>query len=163
MFSFLLDPFRIFARIEAKVDQAIGLLNQVLVLLRPKPESLVLKFGPVSSKVTPKGETRMQVLADEQKVSVSLEPKTQAGNPARVDGIPTWEVSDANILDLVVSPDGLNAVVTAKGPLGKSQISVKADADLGEGLREITTIDEVEVVAAEAVTLGLKFGTPETK
>jgi len=103
------------------------------------------------------------ILTDEQQVSLAIEPKTAAGNPARVDGVPTWQSSDPAIIDVVVAADGLSAVAKTVGPLGTAQVSVTADADLGEGIRAITGTLDIEVKAAEAVSLGIVAGTPEVK
>lgn len=103
------------------------------------------------------------VLTDEQKVELVLAPKTAAGNPASLDGAPTWSVSDESVLELTVSEDGLSATVAAKG-LGSAQVSVVADADLDEGeVREISGVLDLVVVAAEAATLGISAGTPVLK
>lgn len=103
------------------------------------------------------------ILTDEQKVSLAIDPRTAAGNPAKLDGAPVWSVSDANVLALTVAEDGLSAVVTATGALGASQVSVTADADLGEGVRPIAAVLDVTVVAAEAATLAITAGAPELK
>ena len=106
----------------------------------------------------------MFVLTDEQKVTCKVEFKTAAGNPAKVDGVPEWGKNDPNaVLNITVASDGLSAVVIAAGPLGQAQIQVTADADLGEGKREITGVLDVEVKAAEAVTAGIVPGEPEPK
>lgn len=103
------------------------------------------------------------VLTDEQKVQLSIQPVTAAGNPAKLDGVPAWSVSDANVLSLEVAADGLSAWATAVGNVGTSQVSVSADADLGEGVREITAVLDVEVKAAEAVALTIAAGAPVLK
>jgi len=123
------------------------------------------RVGPVLYQtLTVRGEDVMAlILTDEQQVSLSIDPRTAAGNAAQVDGIPVWQVSDAAILTLVVAEDGKSAVVKSAGPVGTSQVSVSADADLGEGVRTITGTLDIEVKAAEAVTLGITAGTPEVK
>jgi hypothetical protein len=103
------------------------------------------------------------LITDEQKISFAFVPKTAAGNPAKVDGVPVWSVSNTDALDLVVGEDGLSATVSAKGPLGVAQVIVVADADLGAGVRTLTATADVVVVAAEAATVGLVAGTPELK
>ena len=128
--------------------------------------SLGFIVGPVIQQqhITMGGANIMAlVLTDEQQVALAIEPKTAAGNPARVDGVPTWQSSDPAIVDLVVAADGLSAVAKTVGPLGNVQVSVTADADLGEGVRAITGTLDIEVKAAEAVTLGISAGTPEVK
>ena len=105
----------------------------------------------------------MLKLTDEQKVALSIDPRTAAGNPASVDGVPVWTSSDPDIVALEVAEDGKSAVATAAGGLGAAQVSVVADADLGEGVRELTGVLDIEVLAAEAVELGITAGTPELK
>lgn len=109
------------------------------------------------------GGTLMLVLTDSQKVEVVLAPKTAAGNPAVVDvsaGV-VFESSDPTVLEVVQDPvDPLRATARAVGLLGVVQVTARADADLGAGVREIVAVDTVEVKAGEAVTLGLAFGAP---
>jgi len=102
------------------------------------------------------------ILTDEQQVTLSVGFKTAAGNPAKVDGLPIWASSDESIVSLVVAADGLSAVAVS-GALGSAQISVQADADLGEGVRTITSTLDIEVHAAEAVSVLVVVGTPELK
>lgn len=103
------------------------------------------------------------VLTDEQKVSMTVQPLTAAGNPAQVDGPPVWSTSNPDILTVTASPDGLSAVAVTVGPVGSSQVSVSVDADLGAGVRTLTAALDVDVVAAGASTLGIIAGTPELK
>lgn len=102
----------------------------------------------------------MQILTDTQQVSAVCKPKTASGAAARVDGIPQWSTSNPSVATVTPSDDGLTCVVKAAG-IGTTQIGVVADADLGEGVREITTVDDVEVKASEAVTIGIEWGVPE--
>lgn len=101
------------------------------------------------------------ILTDIQKVSLSISPKSAAGNPAAVDGVPVWQVSDENVLSLQTAEDGMSAVVSTTGQLGTAQVSVSADADLGEGVQTITGVLDVEVKASAAVTLDISAGVPE--
>lgn len=105
----------------------------------------------------------MLILTDEQKVTLSVEFKTAAGNPAKVDGIPTWSSSDPSVVAIEPDGDGLSAVATSVGPLGMAQITCSADADLGEGTRVITGVLDVEVLASEAVIALVAAGAPEPK
>lgn len=103
------------------------------------------------------------ILTDEQKAALAIQPVTAAGNPARVDGTPEWSSSDEAIVTIVPSFDGLSAEAVTVGPVGVAQVSVKVDADLGNGIRTLTATLDVEVIAAEAVTVGITAGTPELK
>lgn len=102
----------------------------------------------------------MLILTDAQKVTLSVGFTNPIGNVAPVDGAPQWTVSNPDIIDLQVAPDGLSAEAITKGPLGTCQITVTADADRGEGVRSITGTLDLEVRASEAVTVGISAGTP---
>lgn len=97
----------------------------------------------------------------EEKILVTLNPVTAAGNPAQVDGTPSWVVVSG---DATIEPstDGLSCYLIS-GTVGNSVITVTADADLGEGVREITDTIDYAVVSAEASSLGLSVGTAEPK
>lgn len=105
----------------------------------------------------------MLILTDEQQVALTAAFKTAKGNDARVDGTPTWRSSDEAIITVTPAADGLSATAVAVGPLGTAQVSVEADADLGEGTRLITGVLDIEVRAAEAVVAIVNAGAPETK
>lgn len=101
-------------------------------------------------------------LTDIQKVSLSIAPVSAAGNPAPVDSV-VWTSSNPEVLTVVASEDGLTAVASTVGPLGNAQVTVVADADLGEGVVELTGILDVVVVGSQAVSLGVVAGTPEPR
>jgi|SRR5690242_5931326 len=107
--------------------------------------------------------TLMQQLTDVQKVTATIAAVDAAGNPAQLDGAPTWSSSNPDIVSVTPAADGLTAVIAAVGPLGTSQISVSADARLGPDVVTLSGQDDVTVVASEATTLGISFGTPEPK
>jgi hypothetical protein len=103
------------------------------------------------------------VLTDLQQVELSVAPVDAVGNPAPLDGKPTWAVSDDTILVLQVSDDGLKAVAVTTNKLGTCQVSVTADADLGAGVTTLTGTQDVEVKASQAVGLGMAAGAPTDK
>jgi hypothetical protein len=103
------------------------------------------------------------VLTDLQKVKVSVGFVDAAGNPAKVDGVPQWSSSDETILTVAAAEDGMSAEVVTVGPLGTAQVAVRADADLGEGIKEILATQGFEVVGSEAVAANFTVGTPEPR
>lgn len=103
------------------------------------------------------------ILTDLEKVSLSVAFTTAVGNPATVDGVPVWATSDESVLSVVASEDGLSAVVTTVGPLGSAQVSVTADADLGEGVKPLVGTLDVTVVGSEAVFAIVAASAPEPK
>jgi len=105
-------------------------------------------------------EGNMARITSEQQVSITVEPKTLAGNPAQIDGDVVFASSDEAVAT-VTSTGPLTAMVVAVG-LGVAQISATFDADLDVGeLREIVSTGAIEVVGAEAETAEIVFGTPE--
>ncbi len=94
------------------------------------------------------------VMTDMQKVSLTVEFKDAAGNPASVDGVPVWASSDPSVT-VVAATDGLSAVATAAGPLGTAQISVT--------LGSLTGTLDIQIVASAAVSVAIVAGTPEAK
>ena len=103
------------------------------------------------------------ILKDIEKVPVSVTPVTAAGNPAKVDGNPVWYSSDESVLTVEADATGLKAYVISTGKLGTAQVNVKADADIGDGVKEIVGTLDVEVQASEAVSLGVNAGAAEPK
>jgi len=95
----------------------------------------------------------------EQRVRVTVQPITAAGNPAPIDGSVAFTSSDPTVAS-VEAIDANSAYVTAQD-LGAAQIIAVFDADLGEGVRTIESTGAIEVVAAEAVGAEIVFGTPE--
>lgn len=90
---------------------------------------------------------------NEQKIRVTLSPKTAKGAPAQVEGEPIWTVESG---DATIEPDpGALSVFIVSGNIGDSIIRVSADADLGPGVRTIEDSIELTVTAPEASSLGL--------
>ena len=103
----------------------------------------------------------MLILTDSQKCSIFISPVDAKGNLAEVQNI-TFKSTNPDVLDVVQDlEDPKKAVVVALGPLGSAQVSVQADADLGEGIETLEGILDVEVKAGKAVALTVDAGTPE--
>lgn len=105
----------------------------------------------------------MLLLTNAQKVKLSIQPVDQYGNPARVDGVPTWNNSDETIGTLTAAADGMSADFVTAGPVGTVQVSVTADADLGGGTRSISGTLDIQVEPSEAVSISINAGTPEAR
>jgi hypothetical protein len=104
----------------------------------------------------------MLALQNDQQVTASIQPVDAKGNPAKVDGAPTWSSSSEDVAIVQAAADGLSAII-AGVDIGTCQINVQADADLGEGTTALTGTLDVEVVAGSAVALSITTGTPEPK
>jgi len=101
-------------------------------------------------------------ITNEEKILVTIAPTTAAGNPAPLDGEPNWTVTEGDAA-LDVQPGGLSAYIIS-GNVGASTITVSADADLDEDeVRELSDVVVLNVVAAEAASLGFTAGAAEPK
>lgn len=101
-------------------------------------------------------------ITNEEKILITLAPVTASGNPATLDGEPTWTVTNGDAT-LDVQAGGMSAYIVSGAP-GTSEVVVTADADLDAGeVRELSDVIAVNVVAAEAAGLGLTMGSAEPK
>ncbi len=135
-------------------------LQDIARALPPLPAVRFIFSGQVGIEPR-KDNIKMLLLTDVQKATLSIAPVDAKGNPAPVDGAPSWSVSDPTLLDIAPADDGLSAVVTARGPLGSGQVNVQADADLGAGVTTIAGTLDVTVSASQATTLNIAAGAPE--
>jgi hypothetical protein len=101
-------------------------------------------------------------ITNEEKVQVTLTPTTAAGNPATLDGTPTWTVTEGDAT-LEVAVDGLSAFLVSGAADVNSKVEVTADADLGEGVVTLTDTIDLAVVAATASVLGATVAAPVLK
>lgn len=100
------------------------------------------------------------VMTSTQQCLLTMQPLDAKGNPAKVDGVPEWQVTNPAVCSIEPAPDGLTAMCKATD-LGDTQVNCTADADLGEGTRPITGLIDVSIRPAEAVSIGIIAGTPE--
>jgi hypothetical protein len=101
-------------------------------------------------------------ISTEQQVRLHVAFLTAAGNPAPVDGTPTWSSSAPSVVDLVVDSDGLGALAISKA-VGTTLITVQADADTGSGTNLITGTLGLEVTPAAAEVVDVTADTPTFK
>lgn len=104
-----------------------------------------------------------QVLTATQKCTVALKISDAAGNPAKVDGAPTWVSNNSDVITVTPAEDGMSAELITTGALGELSVTVTADADTGEGMKPIIGVLDVEVVPGEARVVELVPGTPTEK
>lgn len=133
----------------------------------PKPSHkvgyIIWTLGPVQEQKF-KGpavrSTKMTQLSETQFVEGVVEPVTSKGSPAQVQ-TSVFSSSDENVLKVESSEaEPLKVKVIAQKP-GAAQVQWKADADLGDGVVEITAVADFTVVAGMAVGANFSFGTPQ--
>ncbi len=99
-------------------------------------------------------------LPDDKVVSASVSYKDVKGHAAAVQGAPVWASDNPAVADVVASDDGFSATITPGADLGTAQISVTADADLGDGVVNVVALGTIEVIAGTAVAGDVSFGEP---
>lgn len=103
------------------------------------------------------------ILADDEMISMTVEPRNANGNVAPIDGVVSWSVSDTEIATIEfpdMSDSRTARLVTTGRKTGTIQVTVSADADLGDGVRPIQSVQNFEVRPGEAIGLGVTLGTP---
>lgn len=116
----------------------------------------------IVGRVTVTGEITMVQLSVDMQARLSIAPVDQFGNPALVDGEPTWTLSDPALGTLAPDPGGLSALFVPSGMTGPAQVQVSADADLGSGIVTIGGSADLDLVAGQAASLSVTV-VPETR
>lgn len=132
-----------------------GTLDKILKLLTPVEAARITFYATLDGQKRKVDDMFLKVT---QAVPVSLTITDKKGNPAKVDGAPQWAVTAPELANLAVAEDGLSAVVTPVGPIGAFKVQVKADADLGEGVKEIVGELDIELTAGDAEIISLAAG-----
>jgi hypothetical protein len=144
------------------LTKAIASLTAVLVInSKPTRARFDVAFGLPTNKA--KENTMVETtITNEQKVNVTLSPKTDTGKPAKLDGAPVWSVVSGDST-VVASADGLSADLVSSDTPGDTVFLVDGDADLGSGVEDIQETITLHVSGANAKNLGIAFGTPVAK
>jgi len=111
------------------------------------------------------------MMTEGQRVLLTAEFKTAKGNTAAIQN-PVWSPSDNTVMTLAevteqertdrnIALDAEARWAVAVGPVGTAQVQLVVDADLGDGVREITGLHDIEVKAAEATQVLIAAGAPE--
>jgi hypothetical protein len=120
----------------------------------PEPSQAGVRVSSTIDGITVKGTAPMAyTLPNDKEVALNIAYVDAKGNPAMVDGDVEWSSSDDTICTVTAKPgnQAMNAMVVPADKIGNAQISAKADADMGEGVKEIITLFDLTVVGGEAV------------
>jgi hypothetical protein len=139
---------------------AVEIDGTINITLAPPQADIVAvvttKFSGISLRA--QGDHMAYTLPSVMQIEVGVQYQDAAGNAATVDGAVAWASSDATIIAITPAatpPAGYptNGVVMVQsvGPTGQAQVTATADADLGTGMKSITTLLDVTVIAGEAV------------
>lgn len=141
---------------------AMLVLVALIVLLRSKkgqPASLYIDAGQPQWI----GETMQLQMNDHQRLTLSIAPKDRDGDPAPIDGLPSWTFheGDPALLNLLPSEDGMSCEVSTNGLIGVGTVLCSADVDLGEGVSTIEEFVEFTIVQSPVTDLDLTATAPE--
>jgi hypothetical protein len=132
-------------RIETKADKILQLL---LPTELAKSVAFYKHIG--GQKIRIQG---MEKISISSQIKLSIEPVDKFDNKAPVDGLPEWSVNDESLGVLKVDADGMGAMFTPAGKVGDLKINVEADADMGEGVKKIFGLAEIELTPAMATAI----------
>lgn len=130
---------------------------------RQRARLIISRVEYLDSHIVLKGEISMASLRENEQVRFTVTPRTAKGNVGKVQaGSVEWSSSDPAIATVEEDPTNeLSAVVKAVGPEGSATITFTADADLSDGVRPVSGLGAVQVIAGDTVGFSLEEGTPE--
>jgi hypothetical protein len=83
-------------------------------------------------------------------INVRIDYVDAAGNPAEVDTI-DWSTSDDTIIAVEVNQSDNHLCLIKSVDDGQAQVVATADVDLGEGVENLITTMDVQVIPGKAV------------
>jgi hypothetical protein len=101
----------------------------------------------------------------EEQVLVTIKPVDVAGKPAKLDGVPKWQIlTPGSGVTLAPAADGLSCAIISGDEVEEGVIvQVDGDADLGEGIVDLQEQFSVSVIHANATSLGATIAAPTVK
>jgi hypothetical protein len=113
--------------------------------------------------ITVEGDHVMYTLPVDHAVNMQVAYTDAAGNPATIDGDVEWVSSDEALIGVEVDEtDSTKCRAVPVGPIGQVQITATVDADLGDGVRNLITTCDIQIVGGEAVAGSIQpVGEPE--
>lgn len=96
-----------------------------------------------------------------EQVTATVRGVDAKGNPAPIQGVPVWTLSDPTLVSSTPSADGLTDVFAALGPVGTETVTASAQNSQGQPITSPPAI--ITIGAAPAVALVVDFGTPSVQ
>jgi hypothetical protein len=113
----------------------------------------------------------LHTITDSQRLTLTPKFLTKKGNIAPIEN-PVWSADNTEVVALELGtvgedkkftpdPAGLSCRVSAMGPLGVANVTLKGDSDIGDGEKPIFGTASVQVGPGEAVSIELMASPPE--
>jgi hypothetical protein len=123
-----------------------------LIIETPEPSGAVWITSVTGGfTLKAKGPEMAYTLPVGMQVQLKVEFLDAAGNHATVDGDPSWSSSNAEVCSVTAAPGNPYLATLLGVDVGAAQVIVEADADIGDGVREVVCTLDVSIVAGEAV------------
>ena len=106
-----------------------------------------------------RGDGKMPIVLPAGKATtVTIHVFDKFDNPTKFQNVPVW--ASSNVVFASVTPDssGYSAMIRSIGPMGAGQWSVRGDADLGDGVRELVIMDDISVVPGDPFRSSVSYG-----
>jgi hypothetical protein len=143
------------------LDRSAEISIQARIQITPGPPAgplvrITSTYGGITHTHTG-AQAMSYTLPNDKTVKLQIAYVDAHGNPAAVDGVISWDSSNPDIAAVESLPvaqgaaGGSTVQLVPGSSIGNCQISATADADLGEGVRELVTLLDVTVVGGEAV------------
>jgi hypothetical protein len=142
-----------------------GMINYVTnIYIGANPQKQALNFNYAIGRPIAKGEKTMLELnvTNEEKVLVTCNPVTPAGNAVELDGPISVTVQNGDG-SFEIQADGKSVFLISGVLPGDTTFIVEGDADLGSGIESISDVILLHVAGAKAASFGLSAGTPVLK
>lgn len=125
------------------------------------PKGQAVSLGIIWGRVEEQNQLEGRMTSTQQ-VTLTLNPLDKNGNPAKVDGVPEWQIDNPALATVTPAADGLTALVKALGAPGKVNVKGIVDADLTSGVRNLEATLAIDITSAvlEAQTLTITAGDP---
>jgi hypothetical protein len=142
-----------------------ALLQKILTAVTLPPAVKAILAFEVEGKTIDEGEHIDMKVAMNMTGLLAVALLNAAGGPGQVDGIPTWKAAPEGVVTLTPAPDGMSCQVTtlplaAGAPAASTVITFDADADLGDGVKDlvataaITVFDPANDAVSAEITVG---------
>jgi len=150
-------------RVNELLERAVSAYERwVEFQVGPEKEIIFTSVEYESGQIV-KGDIKMAILKEGQSLTLTAKPKSKGASPTKIQpDSAEWTSSDdsiATVTELTDTGTETTAKVVAL-KAGEALITLKADADLGEGVREVTGVEAVAVIVGDAVGFDLVASAP---
>jgi hypothetical protein len=141
-------------------NKILGYVVSLLEFLKSRNKP-VLRFqwvleGPSCRVYSIGGTLMLKQMKVTEKLPLGVRVLDVLGNPTKVEGVPTWTISDPGLGALQMAADGLTGYFVASGLAGLCQVGVEHPGVQPDSI-------DIQIEPAGAFSFQIVAGTPEPK